>query len=199
MAPGDDARERRDHVRVAQRVLRELQLRLGGLERAARDVVGRLGAVECVLRDELVVQQPHVHRARLLGERDLRPRAFHRTHAVDELRLQVGRFDVRDLLPGAHRLAFTDGQARDVPGDLGLHHGLAHRLQRARYRQPAREHVVFDVGQVGGCELQCNDRLRGVLAVRRGALRRPERDGPREPADQRQHNQPGHHTPARHA
>jgi hypothetical protein len=90
VAPGDDAAQRRDDIGVVQRIPRELDLCLRRFEIAARDAVRRLGAVERVLRDKLVVAQAHVHCACLLGERQLRAGAFDRADAIDEPGLEIG-------------------------------------------------------------------------------------------------------------
>ena len=169
-----------------ERILRELDLRLGRLEVAARDVERRLGAVERILRDELVVEQPHVHRARLLGERELRARALDGADAIDEPRLEVGRIDVRDHLAGAHRLALAHGEPGDVAGDLGLDHRLAHRLQRARHRA-ASARAAWSRRRPGRPARTAARRPPAAPPLRRVALLgRAQRDGAGEAADQRQ-------------
>src|SRR5690349_17254825 len=182
----NDAGKRRHDLGIGERVLRKLQLRLGRFDAAARDVERRLGVVERVLGYELVVEQPHVHRARLLGEPELRARALERTGAVDEPRLEIRRIDARDRLPGAHALAFPDRQADDVAGHFRLDHRLMHRLQRARHRQPARERRALDIGNIACDELQ-RDRRRIAGTVSR-AFARAERDGTGQACDEHECN-----------
>ena len=80
-----------------------------------------------------VVQQAHVHRPRLFGERQLCARALDGPQPVDQARLQVRRIDPPDLLPGANRLALADGELGEIARDLGLDDRLANRLQRPGY------------------------------------------------------------------
>ncbi len=80
----DGAVERRRHRRVLERVLREAHLRLGRLDVAHRHVMARLAAVVRVLRNELLVEQPVVHRAGLLRQRKLGAGALQRALALGE-------------------------------------------------------------------------------------------------------------------
>jgi hypothetical protein len=186
--PGDDAGQRRHDIRIGERVLRELHLRFRRFEVAARDIERRFGAVEGVLRDEPVVQEPQVHRPRLFGEGELRTRAFDGALALDETRLEVGRVDVGDDLPGAHGLALAHGETGHVAGDLRLHDGLPDGLQRARNRQPARERPALDIREVAGAELQRHRRpvRTGLACV---ALAGPQHDGAGQPGSQRQRDE----------
>ena len=64
----------------------------------------RLGVVERVLRNEVLLQELLVGRLRLLGHRELRLRRFERAAALDELRLEVGGVDPREQLARPARI-----------------------------------------------------------------------------------------------
>ena len=64
---GDDAGQRRGDHGVLERVARDLHLRLRRLHAALRHVEARLGVVESVLRDEVLLQQRAIGRTGLLG------------------------------------------------------------------------------------------------------------------------------------
>ena len=182
--------------RVLDRVLREPHLRLGRLDAALRDAVARLAAVERVLRDELLRQQLVVHRPRLLGERQLRLRALERALALDELGLEVGGVDAREQLARLHRLALADGELADVARHLGLDRRLVDRLQRAGHRQPARERLALDVGEVG----RVNSSVGGALpfrGVRSAFFAARSATAPPTAADDDENRQPGDDATAR--
>ena len=178
----DDPGKRRDDVRIGECVLRELHLRLRRLDVAAGDVIARLGIVEGVLRDEAVVEQPQVHRARLVGERQLGACALERTHPIGKARAQIGRIDPRKALARAHRIALAQRQVGDIAGDLGLDERLPHGLQRSRDRQPVRERQVLHANEIGCHEFQRNG-ARAIRPARSGIARMPrsaQRDRARE-------------------
>ena len=110
--------KRRRHDGVAQRVARQLHLRLVGLERALGHRQVALRAVVGGLRDEVLLEQRLVLRPRLFGQRELRAARFERADPVGELRFEIGGVEAHEHLPGLDRLALADHDLADLAGHL---------------------------------------------------------------------------------
>ncbi len=154
MTLGQCARQRRGHHRVVQRIARQLHLCFIGLERALRDRKVAIGTVVGVLRDESLLEQRVVLRARLLGERELGAARLEGSDAVVELGLEIGGVQAREHLPALDRFALAHEDLPDLTRDLGFHRGLVDRLQRARNRQPAGKLPRLDPRHVSRRELE---------------------------------------------
>ena len=191
VALGDDAAQRRDDIGVVQRIPRELDLRLRRLQVAARDAVRRLGAVERVLRDELVVAEgarsscASSRRARAARGR-FRPRRRDRRAGTRGRAMSM----CASFCPARTGSPSRTVELDDVAGDLRLDDRLVHRLQRPGDRAASVPAACSRRTPGRPATNSQRDGRRALGRRLRGrALARAQRDRAREAADERHDDQ----------
>ena len=117
---GDDARQRRRRTASFSALRASCTCASADFTLPRGDVEARLGVVERVLRDEVLLQQLLVGRPRLLGQRQLRSRRLERALPLDELRLEVGGVDAAEHLPGLTASPSRTVISRTSPETLAL-------------------------------------------------------------------------------
>ena len=118
---------------VLQRVAGDLDLRLGGLHAAPRDVEARLGVVERVLRNEVLLEQrlvgrPGSSRPAPAAHAPIRARPAARSAAPRGRRCRC----VRCTWPALTSSPSRTVSCADFAGDLGLDHGRRDGCTRPR-------------------------------------------------------------------
>jgi len=197
VALGDDSIERRQGLRIAQRIAGELDLRLGRFDCALRHFEARFGIVVGVLRNEVLLEQRLVGRPGLGRHRGLGLRRFERSVSFDELRLEVGRVDPRQELAGLDRFPLADGHLAHIARYLGLDRRLPQRLQRTGDREPPRQRLGVDLGEVGGRELENDDLRRFAVGLVAELLEHARGDRAADGADDHQRHRRAQQAPSR--
>ena len=123
--------DRREHARLAQRVLPALDLGARRGELLAQGVALRDGLVERVLADEVLLEQRLLvaHHAILVLQQRLQARDLGRVGLGLDLR--IDRIDLGEHLALADALADVGGDPRDAPGDFRAEARVDDVLHRA--------------------------------------------------------------------
>jgi hypothetical protein len=162
----DRACDRRAHDRIAHQDLRLLELRARGGDSGELRLVGAVGGVERILRDEVLLDELGVGLACALVGRQLRPGRLVARGALGELRAQLRGVELGNRLPGRDPIALAHQHAPDLGRQLGPHGGLRHRMHRARQRQLDGQPPRLQLHDIGRGELQ----RRRLLLLARGGL-----------------------------
>ena len=154
VALGDDAGDRRTHDRVVHLDLRLFELGARRRDRRQLRLIGRVGGVERVLRDEVLLDQLGIGLARALGRCELRAGRLQCRGPLGELGAQLRGIELGNDLADGDAVAFAHQDALDLGRQLGAHRGLRHRQHAAGHRQFDRQPLGLQLHDVGLRELQ---------------------------------------------
>ncbi len=129
MALRHDSRDRCAHDRIVKLDLGLLDLRARSLDCGQLRLVRRIGRVERVLRDEVLLDELGVDLTRALSIRQLCLRELVRRRALSEQRAQLRGVELGDDLAGADLVAFAHEHPLDLGRKLRAHGRLRYRLQ----------------------------------------------------------------------
>jgi hypothetical protein len=172
MAARHLAADRRAHGGIVEQQLRLRQLRLRRLHRRGLRAPGRVGGVEGVLRNEVLLDQLRVDLSCALVLRQAGAGRLQRGRALGQLDLQRRGVELHQHLTRGDPLAFAHMHGPHLGRQLGAHGGLRHGLYRAGQCQLHRQRPRRQAHQVGSGKLQRRHFLLAGLRLSRLAAQR---------------------------